>query len=90
MDLEEENRIKRKKAELTTKEWLDFFFFPSSSFFGSKYFPADDVQDHEVERFKRFGFDKKQKQAREARTFGIIFYFLLLLILIKLIDYYLM
>nr|WP_298791817.1 hypothetical protein [uncultured Allomuricauda sp.] len=90
MDLEEENRKKRKQADLTTKEWLDFFFFPSSSIFGSNFFPTDDIQDQQVDRFRRFGFDKKQKQARQARTYGLIFYILLLLILIRLIDIYLM
>lgn len=90
MDLEEENRENRRQADLTTKEWLDFFFFPSSSIFGNKFFPVDDIRDQEVERFRKFGFDKKQKQARQARTYGLIFYFLLLLIIIRLIDIYLM
>ena len=90
MDLEEENRKKRKQADLTTKEWLDFFFFPSTSIFGSKYFPTDDFQDQEVERLRRFGFDKKEKQARQARTLGLVFYILMLFVLIWLIDVYLM
>lgn len=90
MSLEEENRKKRKQADLTTREWLDFFFFPSTSIFGNKLFPMRDFQDQEVERLQKFGFDKKEKQARQARTLGFIFYVLMLLILIRLIDIYLM
>lgn len=87
MDQNQRNKRKRKNADLTTQEWLQFFFFPSS--LGSNFFPTKGHNDHEFERFKKFGFDKKQKQARYAQICGFVFYFMVFVIVVKLIDTYL-
>jgi len=83
LDLEEENRKKRKEASLTTEEWLTFFFFPTQAF---TRFNSDAFNKTEQKRFKEFGFDKKRKQASEAKFFGILFYINLILFIIVLLN----
>ncbi|WP_075340494.1 hypothetical protein [Tenacibaculum agarivorans] len=84
MTEEEKNRLKRKNAPLTYEEWLGFFFVPQQK--SNTLFPSDDFNDTEIERFKKFGFDKKLKQAYRAQFLGTIFYILVILISIILIK----
>lgn len=80
MNLEEKNKIKRKKTPLSFKDKLPFFFFPSG--FQSRLFPIKDINDTELERFKKYGFERKFKDALYVKKLGIIFYFVLFLILL--------
>ncbi|MDY7396165.1 hypothetical protein UMM65_13015 [Aureibaculum sp. 2210JD6-5] len=81
MNLEEKNKEKRKNASLTVGEWLGFFLLPIN-ITTSSLFPAKDFNDSEDERFEKYGFDKKSKQAFIARMLGLIFYFIVLPLLI--------
>lgn len=80
MDLEKRNRNKRKLEPLTFVEKIPFFLFPFG--FGSDLFPMKDMNDSEIERFKKYGFDKKLEDAIKAKQLGIIFYLIIPLILL--------
>lgn len=62
----------RKKAPLTNREFLIFFFFPFNN--EPALFNTNALNDEEDERFTKYGFDTKLKQARSARKFGRAFY----------------
>lgn len=80
MNLEEKNRIKRKNTPLPFIEKLPFFFFPEG--FKSRLFSIKDINDAELERFKKYGFERKFKDALSTKKYGTIFYFALFLILL--------
>ncbi|WP_299106164.1 hypothetical protein [uncultured Tenacibaculum sp.] len=82
MTEEEKNILKRKNTPLTWDEWLGFFLVPVNMSHRSL-FPTDDFNDTEVERFKKFNFDKKLKQSYQARILGAIFYFILIVLFTK-------
>ena len=72
---------KRKNKALKVDEWLTFFFFPitkSSGLFKTKTF-----NETEIERFKKFKFEKKIEQSHNARLYGIIFYIISFTLLYK-------
>ncbi|SDS01567.1 hypothetical protein SAMN05216503_1702 [Polaribacter sp. KT25b] len=77
---EEKNKTNRKLTPLTFKEKISFFLFPFG--YGSDLFPIKDINDSELERFKKYGFDKKIEDAIVAKKLGIIFYLLIPLILL--------
>ncbi len=87
---EVKNKEKRKNTPLTKEEYLTFFFFPYSE----KYTETNQISytknfnESENKRFMKHGFDTKIKQAKNARTLGIIFYAILLFIVIMLIQYF--
>ncbi|MFK5880194.1 MAG: hypothetical protein QM478_11955 [Flavobacteriaceae bacterium] len=81
MNLEQKNKENRKRASLTLGEWLTFFFIPVNM--SSRFFPTDDFNDHEVDRFLKHGYQNKHKESLIARGLGIIFYIIVFLILIK-------
>ncbi|WP_299113909.1 hypothetical protein [uncultured Winogradskyella sp.] len=72
-NLEQENIEKRKNTPLTASEALGFFFIPIS-FAKLKRWSNTDFNKAEMERFKKFGFDRKIKEAKDIRKFGLIFY----------------
>ena len=80
MNTEEKNKRNRKLTPLTFKEKIPFFLFPFG--FGSDLFPTKDINDSELERFIKYGFDKKLEDALVAKKLGIIFYLLIPLILL--------
>ena len=82
MNIEQKNKQKRKNIPLTLSEWFGFFFLPINMKSRSL-FVTDDFNDTEVERFKKFGFEKKLKQSEQARFLGLIFYIILILIVIN-------
>ncbi|WP_225036522.1 hypothetical protein [Winogradskyella sp. SM1960] len=86
MNLEQENKAKRKHKSLTIEEWLTFFLFPIKS--RNQLFPTKSFNDLEEKRFEKFGFEKKRKQANEAKFFGILFYINLILGIIVLVNKY--
>lgn len=80
MNLEEENKEKRKGIPLTTKEWLTFFFFPFQSDRG--FLNTHDFNEKENKRLEKFGFDRKIEQASQARFLGILSYAIVIMILL--------
>jgi len=84
LSLEEENKEKRKQKSLKIEEWLTFFFFPVKN--RNRFFPSKSFNEMEEARFEKFGFDKKKKQALEAKFFGILFYINLTLLIMVLLN----
>lgn len=67
---------KRKNEPLTREEWFNFFFW---SFLTPRSFSnKDSYSESEYERFQTHGFDQKLLQAREAKIYGFIFWFIII------------
>ncbi|MBL4642166.1 MAG: hypothetical protein JKY44_01105 [Flavobacteriaceae bacterium] len=73
MNQEQENTKNRKNAALSNAEAAGFFFIPIG-FAKINRWENTDFNESEMERFKKFGFDRKIKQASEMRKLGMIFY----------------
>ena len=84
MRIEQENAEKRKNAPLSNSEALSFFFIPIG-FAKLNRWKNTDFNESEIERFKKFGFERKIKQASEMRIFGMIFYISIAIILAYLL-----
>ena len=84
MNIEQENAEKRKNAPLSNSEALSFFFIPIG-FTKLNRWKNTDFNESEIERFKKFGFERKIKQASEMRIFGMIFYISIAIILAYLL-----
>ena len=71
---------------LTNAEFFKFFFFPVFR----KGFSYDNQQFNEEEdnRFIKYGFDKKLKDAKSARLYGKIFYFSISIIIALIVKHY--
>ena len=82
---EQENAEKRKNASLSNSEALSFFFIPIG-FAKINRWENTDFNQSEIERFKKFGFERKIKQASEMRIFGMIFYISVVIILAYLLN----
>ena len=85
-NLEKENEIKRKNASLTHSEWMTFFFLPFFS--TSARFRDDHFSESELERFKKYGFEKKINEAKKAKRFGFIFWTIIILVIIVVFNFY--
>ena len=85
MNIEQENAEKRKNAPLSNSEALSFFFIPIG-FAKLNRWKNTDFNESEIERFKKFGFERKIKQASEMRIFGMIFYISIAIILAYLLK----
>ncbi|WP_282043082.1 hypothetical protein [Winogradskyella flava] len=85
MNLEQKNAEKRKNAPLSNSEALSFFFIPTG-FAKINMWKNTDFNESEIERFKKFGFERKIKQASEIRIFGMIFYISVVIILVYLLN----
>jgi hypothetical protein len=81
---EQENAEKRKNEPLSNSEALSFFFIPIG-FAKINRWENTDFNQSEIERFKKFGFERKIKQASEMRIFGMIFYISIAIILAYLL-----
>ena len=79
MNLEIENKEKRKSIPLTKGEWLAFFFVPVNPNWRLNPKSANQI---EFERYKEYGFEKKIEQAEKAKIAGILFYLLIIIIAI--------
>ena len=80
MTEEEKNKRKRKKTPLSFYDKIPFFLFPFG--FGSDFFPIKDFNDSELERFIKYGFEKKYQDAILAKKKGFIFYLIIPIILL--------
>ncbi len=80
-------QIERKDKPLTTEEWLTFFFLP---FFTPR--PRWRTNDHytesEFDRFEKYGFQRKSKEAVKVKSLGIVFWFLLIIAIALAERYY--
>ena len=85
MNQEQENAEKRKNAPLSNSEAFSFFFIPIG-FAKINRWKNTDFNESEIERFKKFGFERKIKQASEMRIFGMIFYISVAIILAYLLN----
>ncbi|TXE18405.1 hypothetical protein ES692_07090 [Psychroserpens burtonensis] len=85
MNQEQENGEKRKNVPLSNSEAASFFFIPIG-FAKIDRWKNTDFNETEIERFKKFGFDRKIKQASEMRKFGMVFYISIAIILVYLIK----
>ncbi len=85
MNLEKENEEKRKNIPLTNSEALGFFFIPVG-FDKWRSFQNTDFNESEMKRFRKFGFQRKIKQANEMRLFGTIFYISIIIIITYLVK----
>jgi len=85
MNQVQENDEKRKNAPLSNSEALSFFFIPIG-FAKINRWKNTDFNESEIERFKKFGFERKIKQASEMRIFGMIFYISVAIILAYLLN----
>lgn len=83
---EEDNKEKRKTIPLTNSESLTFFFMPFG-FFGINRFKNNDYNESELERFRKYGFDLKVKQAKELTICGRAFYIAITLIIIYFLKF---
>ncbi|MCF7568887.1 hypothetical protein L3X37_11005 [Sabulilitoribacter arenilitoris] len=85
-NLEKRNKLKRKKESLTHSEWMTFFFLP---FFNRNPFGQDDEFSlTELERFKKYGFEKKFSEAIKAKRQGLIFWFLVIVLTSTALAFY--
>jgi len=85
-DIKKENELNRRKASLTHSEWMTFFFLP---FFTPRHKGRDDhFSESELERFKKYGFDNKLIEAEKAKRNGIIFWFVIIVLLLFMINYF--
>lgn len=82
MNLEEQNKEKRKNTPLSKEEWLTFFFFPFQT---TKGLDTNTFNKVEESRYHNYSFDKKLKQSTEARTYGCAFYALLFSIIFLIV-----
>lgn len=71
-----ELKVKRKDKPLTREEWITYFFVP---FTPRPRWTKDHFYEAEYKRFEKFGFEKKEKQATEARILGLVFWFVVIL-----------
>ena len=76
---------KRKDEPLTREEWFSFFITPLTP---KPSWRKDHFSESEFQRFETFGFNKKSKQATEARVLGFIFWFILIVVGISMARYF--
>ncbi|MCH4824622.1 hypothetical protein ML462_15720 [Gramella lutea] len=83
MEKEDFNKMNRKDKPLNTKEWLTFFFLP---FLTTKpIWRNDNFPQSELERFEKYGFEKKLEQAKKTQKLGKLFWFGIMIISIQII-----
>jgi hypothetical protein len=67
----------RKDKPLTSDELFSFFILP---FFTTKpRWREDHFTESEMERFEKYGFEKKYRQAEKIRNFGYLFWFVIMI-----------
>ncbi|RDY59596.1 hypothetical protein [Flagellimonas nanhaiensis] len=73
-----EFKEKRKDEPLTRDEWISFFFLPFLTPHPS--WRKDHFSESEFQRFVKYGFDKKTKQASEVKMLGFLFWFVIIIL----------
>lgn len=64
----------RKSEPLTDEEWLTFFIFPFFTPTPRSRLEKDHYSESEMERFKKYGFEKKAEQAEKVKIYGTFFW----------------
>ena len=80
-----EFKEKRKDQSLTREEWISFFFVPFIT--PNPSWRKDHFSESEFQRFEKYGFNKKAKQASEAKIFGFLFWFVVIILGIVIARY---
>ena len=73
-----EFKEKRKDEPLTRDEWISFFFLPFIT--PKPSWRKDHFSESEFQRFEKYGFDKKAKQASEVKMLGFLFWFVIIIL----------
>lgn len=74
----------RKSEPLTREEWLTFFILP---FFTPRPMSRDDhFSGSELNRFVKYGFEEKYKQAQKVKRYGMLFWFVIIVCLILIFS----
>ncbi|MBQ4820349.1 hypothetical protein [Aquimarina sp. MMG016] len=68
---------RRKQASLTTSEWMSFFFL--SSFIPKPRWRDDHFSKSELERYRKYGFETKEREAQKAKLYGSFFWILMII-----------
>ncbi|WP_299715273.1 hypothetical protein [uncultured Tenacibaculum sp.] len=75
-------QLERREAALTSDEWWNFFLL---SFFAmNNRSENDDFSESELDRFRRYGYHKKLKEAQKLIFLGFLFWSFLIIIVISL------
>ncbi len=80
-----EYKEKRKDEPLTREEWMTLFFMPLVP---KPRWRKDHFSESEYQRFDKYGFDKKAKQASEAQMLGYLFWFVVILFVAIAVRYF--
>lgn len=73
-----EFKEKRKDEPLTRDEWISLFFLPFIT--PNPSWRKDHFSESEFQRFEKYGFDKKAKQASEVKILGFLFWFVIIIL----------
>lgn len=73
-----EFKEKRKDKPLTREEWISFFFLPFLT--PNPSWRQDHFSESEFQRFEKYGFNKKAKQASEAKMLGFLFWLVVIIL----------
>ena len=73
-----EFKEKRKDEPLSRDEWISLFFIPFLT--PKPSWRKDHFSESEFQRFEKYGFDKKAKQASEVKMLGFLFWFVVIII----------
>ncbi|MEG3660189.1 hypothetical protein V5097_22455 [Arenibacter palladensis] len=80
-----EFKEKRKDEPLTRDEWISLFFLPFIT--PNPSWRKDHFSESEFQRFEKYGFDKKAKQASEVKILGFLFWFVIVILGIVIARY---
>ena len=73
-----EFKEKRKDEPLNRDEWISLFFLPFIT--PNPSWRKDHFSESEFQRFEKYGFDKKAKQAAEVQAWGVVFWIVIFLV----------
>ncbi len=76
----------RKTAPLTTREWIPLFFLP---FFVpmQRWRKYDHFSTSEFERYEKYGYEEKPREARKVRWYGTLFWILIIINIVFIHNY---
>lgn len=80
-----EFKEKRKDEPLTREEWISLFFLPFIT--PNPSWRKDHFSESEFQRFEKYGFDKKAKQASDVKILGFLFWFVIVILGIVIASY---
>ena len=77
---------KRTTQPLTASEWIPLFFLP---FFipAPRWRKYDHLSESEFDRYEKYGFEEKAKEAKKVRMLGILFWVFIIITAIPLYHF---